>query len=194
MAYWWFGFVVLLGFRLWLCIELASSKCIEGWALAIVESSAMGLGIVNAIVARRRDDRAIGLLVPAAYFAGALLLPEPGWRMPIERWILFVAAVGLSTWGLAALGIRFSIAGSTWVSLCDRGPFAVIRHPQLAARLLIVCSVAMSGVDWQATAALVGCVAMTFAVIDLEESMLRELLAWRTYAGRVRYRVLPGVW
>jgi protein-S-isoprenylcysteine O-methyltransferase Ste14 len=41
---------------------------------------------------------------------------------------------------------------------------------------------------------LVLCAALTFAVIDLEESMLQDFGAWREYAGRVRYRVLPGVW
>lgn len=194
MLFWWLGFGLLLAFRAWLCAGLVSANRIEGWALAIIESMSIGLGVVNAVVARRRDYRAIGLLVPLAYVAGVVLLPEPGCRMPAERWLLFIGAVGLSTWGLVALGLRFSIAGSTWVSLCEKGPYAFIRHPQLAARLLIIGSVATSGVDWYATAALVTCVALTFGVMDLEESMLRDATSWRRYAMRVRYRVLPGVW
>jgi protein-S-isoprenylcysteine O-methyltransferase Ste14 len=194
MVYWWSGFGLLLLYRAWLCFGLMSSNRVEGWALAAIETMSIGLGVFNAVVARRRDYRAIGLLVPLAYAAGVVLLPAPGWRMASERWFLFIAAVGLSTWGLVALGLRFSIAGSTWISLCEKGPYAFVRHPQLAARLVIVGSVAMSGVDWSATAALVSCVALTFGVIDLEESMLRDAMSWRRYAERVRYRVLPGVW
>ncbi len=126
------------------------------------------------MVARRRDYRPVGLLIPLAYAAGVVLLPDPGWRMASERWLLFFAAVGISTWGLFVLGWRFSLAGTSWVSLCDRGPYALIRHPQLMARYLIISSVAMSGVDWFGMASLVLCAALTFAVIDLEESMLQD--------------------
>jgi protein-S-isoprenylcysteine O-methyltransferase Ste14 len=194
MVYWWSGFVGLLVLRLWLLVGLVSSNRIEGWALALVEGASIALGIANAVVARRRDGRVVGLLVPLAYAVGIVLLPEPGGRMANERWLLFFVAVGLSTWGLLALGHRFSIAGSTWVSLCDRGPYAFVRHPQLAARLLIVSSIAMSGVDWEAMAALVMCAALTFGVMEAEESLLRSFGAWRQYSNRVRYCVLPGVW
>jgi protein-S-isoprenylcysteine O-methyltransferase Ste14 len=194
MFYWWSAFALLLGCRVWLCCGMLSSTRIEAIGLALIEGASIVLGSVNAVAAKRRDYRPVGLVVPAAYAAGIWLLPQSGETLLAERWIVFVAAVSLSTCAMTCLGLRFSLGPTAWLSLCDWGPYRWMRHPQLAARLLIVVAVAMSGPDTLALCRLVGCVALTLAVIDVEESMLRNVGAWSDYAARVKWRLLPGVW
>src|SRR5262249_23931612 len=157
----------------------------EAIGLVLIEGTSIWLGCVNAFVAKQRDERLFGLVVPAAYATGILLLPRSGNEWIAARWFVFCAAVGLSAWGLLCLRERFSIAGRSWVSLCDWGPYRYVRHPQLAGRLLIVAAVAMSGVDALGHLKLVGCVMLTLTVIEIEESMLRGIDAWREYANRV---------
>jgi protein-S-isoprenylcysteine O-methyltransferase Ste14 len=193
MLYWWIGFVVLFACRVWLCIQLLSTHQVEAVGLVLIESASILLGCANAVVADRRDDRLVGLAVPAAYAAGIWLLPPSGSLLIGTRWTVFVVAVGLSAWGLVSLRERFSIAASSWVSLCDWGPYRWIRHPQLAGRLLIVTAVAMSGVDTVDLLRLAGCVVLTLTVIEIEESMLRSIDAWREYSRRVRWQLCPGV-
>lgn len=194
MFYWWSAFALLLGCRVWLCCGMLASTRIETIGLALIEAVSIVLGSLNAVAAKRRDYRPIGLVVPAAYAAGIMLLPASGETLLAERWILFVVAVLLSTCALACLGRRFSLGPTAWLSLCDWGPYRLIRHPQLAARLLIVLAVTISGVEAADLARLAGCVALTLAVIEVEESMLRNVGAWADYAARVKWRLCPGVW
>jgi protein-S-isoprenylcysteine O-methyltransferase Ste14 len=166
---------------------------VEAVGLVMIEGASILLGCANAMIAERRDRRTVGLVVPAAYAIGIFLLPASGVDLVLIRWLVFCIAVGLSAWGLVCLRERFSIAASSWVSLCDWGPYRVIRHPQLAGRLLIVVAVAMSGVDAIGLVRLAGCVVLTLTVIEIEESTLRGIGAWREYARRVRWQIVPGV-
>lgn len=194
MLSWWCGFALLLVCRISLCARLLSTQQVEALGLVLIEGVSIVLGCINAVVAERRDERLLGLAVPAAYAAGILLLPHSGNEFVALRWFVFCGAVSLSTWGLVCLRERFSLAASSWVSLCDGGPYRWIRHPQLAGRLLIVVAVAMSGVDAVGLVRLAGCVVLTLTVIEVEESMLRGVGPWVEYARRVAWRLCPGVW
>lgn len=193
MVYWWSGFVALVGCRVWLCARLLSTYEVEAIGLVMIEGVSIGVGCVNAAVAKHREERLVGLIAPAAYAIGIVLLPTSGSNLIVERWTLFCAATGLSAWGLICLRERFSIAASSWVSLCDWGPYQYMRHPQLAGRLLIVAAVAMSGVGALSLVRLAGCVVLTLAVVEIEESMLGGIDAWREYAKRVKWQLCPGV-
>ncbi len=47
MVYWWSGFALLLSYRLWLCAGLLSSNRMEGWALGLIETSSIALGVAQ---------------------------------------------------------------------------------------------------------------------------------------------------
>jgi protein-S-isoprenylcysteine O-methyltransferase Ste14 len=77
----------------------------------------------------------------------------------------------------------------------DAGPYRAIRHPGYAG--LALCALGTpfllrSWWAWPAAAAVVASIAIRTA---LEDRMLRDgLPGYAEYAGRVRHRLLPGVW
>jgi len=77
----------------------------------------------------------------------------------------------------------------------DTGPYSWVRHPGYSAAVLTVLGTAVVLCSWWALlpAAAVG---LGFLVrTQLEDRTLQqELPGYRAYAGRVRYRLLPGLW
>jgi protein-S-isoprenylcysteine O-methyltransferase Ste14 len=75
------------------------------------------------------------------------------------------------------------------------GPYQYVRHPMYAAVLPFVVSIPLALGSWLALIP-GGMICILFVVrTGLEDRMLRdELPGYREYAGRVRYRLLPGVW
>jgi protein-S-isoprenylcysteine O-methyltransferase Ste14 len=77
----------------------------------------------------------------------------------------------------------------------DRGPYAIIRHPGYAAMILAIPASGLALGSWWAVA--VGGVysALVLRRVRFEDGYLREhLRGYADYAGRVRYRLVPGVW
>lgn len=77
----------------------------------------------------------------------------------------------------------------------DTGPYGTIRHPGYAAMLPLVQFSALALGSWLAFAAAFGYSALIFRRVRFEDEFLRQNLAGYTdYAGRVPYRLIPGVW
>jgi len=75
------------------------------------------------------------------------------------------------------------------------GPYAYIRHPLYSAVLLIyLFSPLALGSFW----ALIAMIPLPFVLIlriKNEESLLKEkLVGYEEYTGKVRYRLIPGIW
>jgi protein-S-isoprenylcysteine O-methyltransferase Ste14 len=80
-------------------------------------------------------------------------------------------------------------------TVVDSGPYGVIRHPGYAAMSVLVPMSGLALGSWIATA--VACVysALILRRAAFEDRYLRgHLEGYPEYAGRVRYRVMPGVW
>jgi len=187
---WWTAWALLALYRLiQVCFMIYAGNML-GWVLVLPEILALAFGIVNAFVAKVRDYRLIGLWVPFCYAAGIFLISGHRVTSSGPTLFLFITAELLSVWALLCLQTRFSVAGAAWVDLCDKGPYRWLRHPQLCARCLMVIACAASAGD---VVALVVCLALTFSVVLVEESMLLGLPEYRDYAERVPYRLIPGV-
>jgi len=80
-------------------------------------------------------------------------------------------------------------------SVCDSGPYQIVRHPGYAGNLLAIAGIIMAlNSLWTLIPA---AVALVIAVIrtSLEDKTLQEeLTGYRDYAKRVRYRLLPGIY
>ena len=80
-------------------------------------------------------------------------------------------------------------------SVCDSGPYRIVRHPGYAGNILPLSGIAfaLSSV-WTlipAAAALV----VTAIRTRLEDRALQdELPGYKEYAGRVRYKLIPGIY
>jgi protein-S-isoprenylcysteine O-methyltransferase Ste14 len=75
------------------------------------------------------------------------------------------------------------------------GPYAVIRHPMYAGFLLMFLFTPLAlGSYWALVVFAPLAVMIMFRILNEEEVLLRELPGYREYYGKVRYRLVPGVW
>ncbi len=157
------------------------------------EVLALVFGLLNAITATRFDVRPLGLVVPTAYLLGAVLLPvsEGVGAFGIA---LLVAGFVLHNWALLILGRRWSVACVSWVSLCDVGPYAWVRHPQALSRILVLVAAATVVADLDSAVRVAACMMLVPLVVWLEEGFLREFAEYRSYEKRVPSALIPGLW
>jgi len=77
----------------------------------------------------------------------------------------------------------------------DSGPYALVRHPGYAGGLVYFLSHSLLLGSLYSSAAWIVCGCILAARIVLEEEYLRaKLEGYEEYSGRVRYRLLPGLW
>lgn len=121
----------------------------------------------------------------------------PTWLMAVGYVLMTVGMAG-SVWAeqvnrFAEPGVR--IQTERGHKVVDIGPYAIVRHPLYVAGFLLFFGVALAlGSYW----ALVPVTLATLIIVvrtALEDRMLQnELQGYRAYAGRVRYRLIPGIW
>ena len=75
------------------------------------------------------------------------------------------------------------------------GPYAVVRHPMYAYTILLILGAPLLLGSLWGLAGLVVLVPLLGARALGEEALLREgLPGYGDYAGKVRFRLVPGVW
>ena len=145
---------------------------------------------------------AVSLSFPLVIVAG--LDHRFGWTPPFPLWLtilgLVLIALGyaFATWALVEnrfFSTTVRIQTDRGHSVCDSGPYRIVRHPGYAGNLLAVAGMTM-GLNslWTLVPA---AAALVIAVIRtaLEDRTLREELpGYPDYARRVHYRLFPGVY
>ena len=118
--------------------------------------------------------QATGLAVVAAAYALVL------WAMRVNRFFSSVVRIQLDR------GQR----------VVATGPYSFIRHPGYAAGTLIVLASGIALGSWLAAVLLVVTTLpfLFYRAITEDRVLLAELPGYREYAGRVRWRLIPGVW
>ena len=122
-------------------------------------------------------------------------LPFP---LVITGLALVYTGYGFAAWAFAENRFFLSVTREQLDAehaLCDSGPYRLVRHPGYAGNVLaqygIVLALASPWVLIPATAALV----VSVLRIKFEDSALQgELTGYAEYAGRVRYRLIPGLY
>lgn len=77
----------------------------------------------------------------------------------------------------------------------DTGPYAVVRHPLYSGALLMCMGIPLAlGSFWALIPAAAGTVTLVVRIVLEDRTLQAELDGYREYAGRVRYRLVPGVW
>ena len=80
-------------------------------------------------------------------------------------------------------------------SLIDTGPYAVVRHPMYSGSLLFLLGTPVAlGSAWGLLVSLILLAAFMARLIDEEHLLTRELSGYPEYRGRVRFRLIPGIW
>lgn len=127
-----------------------------------------------------------------------------GWSPVFPTWLnitgIVLVALGFAfaAWALAEnrfFSTLMRIQTDRGHTVCDSGPYRIVRHPGYAGNLLATPGIVLAlGSAW--TLIPVG-VALVVAVIRtaLEDRTLQdELPGYQEYTSRVRYRLLPGVY
>jgi protein-S-isoprenylcysteine O-methyltransferase Ste14 len=145
---------------------------------------------------------AVSISFPLVIVAG--LDHRFGWSAAFPLWlnILGLALIALGyAFGSWALAENRFFSGTVRIqterghAVCDSGPYRLVRHPGYAGNILPLPGIvlALSSL-WTIIPA---AAALTIAVIRtaLEDRTLQEeLLGYREYAKRVRYRLFPGIY
>jgi len=160
-----------------------------------------GLVLILALVRRKpvTVDRHLGTLVLCgiSYLYPYLIIPlwivrEPEPIAP-GIGITILAASGLfSLWSLAVLGASFGIRPARR-RLVRHGPFRWIRHPIYLSYFVSDAGLLLAGFDVVLVLAFIGSWAAMTARLMLEERILQEDPAWRSYVSHTRYRLVPGL-
>jgi protein-S-isoprenylcysteine O-methyltransferase Ste14 len=121
-----------------------------------------------------------------------------GWPVKILALALLLAGYALSSYALIEnrfFSSEVRIQAERGHHAVSSGPYRWVRHPGYAGGLLTyIATPLLLDTPWAfLPTALV--IVLTVVRTALEDRTLQaELAGYREYAGRVRYRLLPGVW
>jgi len=80
-------------------------------------------------------------------------------------------------------------------TVCDSGPYRIIRHPGYAGNILPLPGIALAlGSVWTLIQAAVALVLVVLRTALEDRTLQAELPGYREYAQRVRYRLLPWIY
>jgi len=80
-------------------------------------------------------------------------------------------------------------------TVISTGPYAVVRHPMYSSQLVMLPALMVAlGSWWSAALTLSIVVPLVMRIRNEEEVLRRDLAGYGDYCGKVRYRLLPGVW
>jgi protein-S-isoprenylcysteine O-methyltransferase Ste14 len=109
-----------------------------------------------------------------------------------------LAGQGLVVWALRHneyLSARIRIQGDRGHRVADTGPYALVRHPNYAGGVLVGLSSGLVFASWPSIVPMLLYVGLlAYRTLQEEKVLFSELEGYGDYAGRVRYRFLPGIW
>lgn len=77
----------------------------------------------------------------------------------------------------------------------DTGPYAFVRHPMYASAVLLFIGIPLLLGSWLGLAlSIVFILSLAWRAVREEHVLRDELPGYDDYAGRVHYRLLPGIW
>ena len=158
----------------------------QGWAdrvllLGVLATGFLGLPVIAALDAFRWH-----------------MLPPPVGLVAGLGLALFVLGWSIKSLALRANAFAVSVARVQTErahAVSDSGPYGVVRHPFYAADPLILVGLGLWLESYVAALCAVVPIALMLIRLRLEERLLRRgLPGYTSYAERVRFRLIPGIW
>ena len=146
----------------------------------------------------------IGFFGPVVAWFVAGLDVRFGWSsdlpiaIQIVALVLVLAGTTFSNWAMIVncfYSSHVRIQEDRGHAVVDRGPYRILRHPGYAGDLVswIAIPFFFSSL-WVAIPCLVVIIAYIVRTALEDRTLHEELPGYRDYAGKVRYRLLPGIW
>jgi protein-S-isoprenylcysteine O-methyltransferase Ste14 len=179
-------------------VLLTPSFSLTDWIYVCSYLLVLGMALVRRPpqVQDRSMAAAVAVLVSYTYpYAQVLLLHRfPGHETwPAGGLVLVITGASLNLLGLISLGRFFGVRPAVR-GLATRGTYRLVRHPLYLSYVLQ--DVGYNLHEWSLGTLIlvaVGWASLIFRIYA-EERVLSQNADWASYAGRVRYRLLPGIW
>ncbi len=144
---------------------------------------------------------ALGIIFPLIIVAGLdhrfKWSPEfPIW-LNIIGFILCIFGYTFAAWALAEnrfFSTMVRIQTDRGHVVCDSGPYRIVRHPGYAGSIPPLLGIVLAlGSGWTLIPAAVAVIIIVIRTVLEDRTLQEELPGYREYAGRVRYRLVPGI-
>jgi protein-S-isoprenylcysteine O-methyltransferase Ste14 len=144
----------------------------------------------------------VGALALAGYILAGLDRRNGWTNMPAAAQIisLLLAAAGyaLTVWATASnafFSLTVRIQKERGHTVATGGPYRFLRHPSNLGQIVMYLAVPIMLGSWWAGLTGVACALLIILRTALEDRTLQNgLVGYEEYAGKVRYRLVPGVW
>ena len=139
-----------------------------------------------------------------AYIA-LMTVPALDYRFGWSRAPLWLAPAGDAVFSAGWLIIVFVFKENSFTAstvevmpnqvVVSTGPYAIVRHPMYAGGLLLLTGIPLAMGSWWGLAVIATMLpGLIWRLSDEERTLARDLAGYSDYMGKVRYRLVPGVW
>jgi protein-S-isoprenylcysteine O-methyltransferase Ste14 len=145
----------------------------------------------------------IGMLVLAGYVIAGLD-QRNGWTVNVPsllQWaalLLTAAGYAVTVWATASnafFSMIVRIQTDRGHTVATGGPYRFLRHPSYLGQIAVYLATPILLGSWWSCLVGAVCVLLILLRTALEDRTLQaELAGYKEYAGRVRFRLLPGIW
>ena len=141
----------------------------------------------------------LGVLLVAAFDAGRGWSKMDGYGWWIVSLVLFCVYGVILTWSML-VNTHFEktvrIQTDRNHKVIDTGQYSIVRHPGYLGVIVgfILSAPLMLGSWWAFVPAVASTVSLVVRTVLEDRTLRDELDGYEEYAGRVRYRLVPGIW
>ena len=145
---------------------------------------------------------AVSVVFPMVIVAG--LDHRYNWSAEFPLWLIvfgfLLIALGYAfgAWALAENRFFSSVMPAQMdrgYAVCDSGPYRFVRHPGYAGSILALFGIVLAmGSVWTLIPAAMATIITVIRTVLEDRALQKELLGYRDYAQRVRYRLIPGIY
>ena len=145
---------------------------------------------------------ALSVVFPLVIVAG--LDHRFGWSSVFPLWITVIGFIlislgyAISVWALVENRYFSSVVRiqtERGHSVCDSGPYQIVRHPGYAGNTLALLGIVMAlGSMWTLIPAAVALIIAVLRTALEDRTLQEELPGYRDFTRHVRYRLIPGVY
>ncbi len=195
---WWEAWRFLLVYATFLIIYLVWGLRNDPEQLAERSRTARNVKAWDKVILSAYTVLLMALLVLASLDAGRYRWAPASPSLQLIGWVGETLAGALIGWVFTVntyLSRQMRIQDDRGQVTVTRGPYRVVRHPMYLGMIILLMSVPLVlGSRWAlAPGALIGALFVLRTALE-DRTLQAELPGYKEYAGRVRYRLLPGIW